>query len=187
MSSRRMHALVCRFLNLCAAGAIASAFFLMPAGSLTSFADEKPAKPAKSIVIRLINITIPPDSRLRNLSTIAKPPLLYLQLYENGALIGTSSTVVSGWETDFPAIDQNQWTIKADSKTRYAIKVMDDNWLGDDLVFEITGRKAIDLQTVLREKGSVADATDRLATVEFEVISGEALSPSKDAPTTKEK
>ncbi len=74
---------------------------LVPVGIREVFSETPTAKSAGSLTVRLVNVTIPPDSRLRNLTTINRPPLLYLQLYEDGTLIGTSSTVTYGWETDY--------------------------------------------------------------------------------------
>jgi hypothetical protein len=143
------------------------------------FAEAAPEKPSTQIVVRLVNITIPPDSPLRNPDKLSNPPNLYIELFENGLRIGTS-TVEQGWQPDFPMVEQNQWKIKNDSKTRYLIKVWDSNWFGDDLAFDISGRKASDLQGAIRERGSVSSSTDRLSTVEFEKV--ENAKSTGDAP-----
>lgn len=136
------------------------------------------APPQKPLVVRLVNITIPPDSRLRHSDNLSKPPALYIELFENGTRIGTS-TAERGWQPDYPAVAQNQWTLKADTKTRYLIKVWDSNWGPDDLAFDIAGCKAADLQGLVRERGAVSEATDRLATVEFEKVEETALPTKK--------
>lgn len=137
--------------------------------SLSLFAEAAPEKSPKQITIRLVNITIPPDSPLRISGKLADPPSLYIELFENGARIGTS-TAERGWQPDFPAVEQNQWTIKNDSKTRYMIKVWDSNWGFDDMAFDISGCKAADVQGAVRERGTASSSTDRLSTVEFEKV-----------------
>jgi hypothetical protein len=153
---------------------------LLPFAVPPVLAEAPTANAAVDVTVRLINITIPPDSRLRNLSKINRPPLLYLQLYEDGSLIGTSSTVTDGWEVDFPDVKANRWTVKRNPKTRYSIKIMDDQWFGDEIVFEVTGCKGKDLRGLVRERGPVSEATDRLATVEFEVVSDVPAKSSVD-------
>lgn len=159
--------------------ALASAtLFALP---VTSNGQAPPASAAKSFVVRLVNITIPPDSPLRKSEKINTPPCLYIELFEDGTRIGMS-TAETGWESDFPEVAKNQWTIKGSSKTRYLVKVWDSNWLGDDLAFEISGCKSADLKGVVRERGSASSSTDRLSSVEFEVV--ESTVPA-DRPAVK--
>jgi len=143
---------------------------ILVAAASNCWSQTPPAKAASVVTIRLVNVTIPPDSRLRNSSAISKPPSLYVELHENGTLIGTSTVADTSWQPDYPDRKANCWKVKTDAKSRYLIKVWDSNWGADDLAFDIAGCKGHELKGILYERGSAAEAKDRLASVEVELV-----------------
>jgi len=149
----------------------------------TCWSQAPPTKTISVVTIRLVNVTIPPDSPLRLSSAISKPPSLYVELHENGTLIGTSSVAGTSWQPDYPDTKENRWIVKTDAKSRYLIKVWDSNWGPDDLAFDIAGTKGHELKGVLYERGTASEAKDRLASVEFELV--EAGASAGQAPPAK--
>ena len=138
-------------------------------------ADDPPqaAKPATPMPVRyqLVNVTIPPDSPIRNAVSINHPPAMYIVVRVKGEQIGKCSQVRRGWDVDFESKDRNQWPIWNDSRKIYSLEVWDSETFKDHMVFSITGLSGTDFKKVITEKGSVNMPKERLATLRFEPVS----------------
>lgn len=125
---------------------------------------------------RLVNVTIPPDSPLRNSATINKPPKLYMTLKKNGTSLG-DSVAIKGWSVDFPKGKKQNWPIREGTKDRYSLELWDDQWGEDPLILSVTGLTGQSLRGDIYENGSNGMAKDRLVKFTFE-----PLEPTDDAP-----
>ena len=74
-----------------------------------------------------------------------------------------------GWETDFPDVEQNRWSIAVESDSRYSIGVWDTKNV-NEIVFRITGLSGKDFKKEIMEKGGEMDTSDRLAKLLFEKV-----------------
>ena len=120
---------------------------------------------------RLVCVRVPAESPLRNLLTINHPPKAYLILKRNGVRVGGCSSVVEGWEADFPENEAcNVWEIELGSNARYSIELWDDNWGFDDQILSIIELRGESFQNVIRENGPKGLTPDRLVTVMFEPV-----------------
>ena len=147
--------------------------------------DSTDATAPKTFIVRLVNITIPPECRIRDSKSISHPPTLFLKLYQDGAQLGSSSASEYGWESDYPDVERNRWTITDVGRKRYSIKVIDEGWVYDALTFEITALKASDLRGVVRVRGPESESDERLAYVEFEVVDAAPAADKAVEPANK--
>lgn len=129
------------------------------------------AEPLKTFRCRLVNVTIPADSPLRNYTEINHPPVLYVLVKKNGVQLANYSSQVKGWSVDFPkGKPENEWEIAEDADDRYAIELWDSNWGEDDLALTITGLKAQDFRGTICEAGPKGMSKDRLVTITFVAV-----------------
>ena len=127
----------------------------------TARADQPPAansEAASQVCYQLVNITIPPDSPIRNSETINHPPAMYIIMRIKGEQIGKCSQVREGWEVDFEQQVRNQWPIWNDSRKIYSLEVWDSETFRDHIVFSITGLSGIGFQEGHLRKGECQHA-----------------------------
>jgi hypothetical protein len=129
----------------------------------------------KTFRCRLVNVTIPADSPLRNSTEINHPPVLYVLVKKNGVQLAQYSSQHQGWSVDFPKDNpSNQWEISEGADDRYAIELWDSNWGPDDLALSITGLNEQDFRGTIYEQGPKGMSKDRLVTVAFAIVKSPA-------------
>jgi hypothetical protein len=125
---------------------------------------------------RLVNVTFPADSTLRNDASVNKPPCLYVVLKKNGAQVGECSTYDSkGWSVDFTEDEQrlvNVWPVWKGTKDRYTIEVWDlHSWTrSHHMIFNVTGLSGEDFDSKVYERAGKLIDKERLATIEFQEV-----------------
>ena len=134
--------------------------------------DDQPAKDDKKTETKkevrcwyqLLNVTIPPESALRNLKNIDKPPQMYVIVKKDGKFVG-ETTVVDGWTVDFSHTVANQFPIRSGSESRYTLEVWDDDtWSPGENIFNITQVKGEDFaEGKILQKGGKYDEEHMLA------------------------
>jgi hypothetical protein len=147
---------------------------------------EKPNSPTDKDVRRwyqLLNVTIPPESPLRNRVDIDRPPQVYVIVKKDGKPIGTTS-VVTGWAVDFPHDVANQFPIRSQSESRYTLEVWDDDtWSPGQNIFNITQIKGEEFaKETVRQEGGKYDQEESLAYTRWKEIP----TPEKYRDTTSE-
>lgn len=122
---------------------------------------------------QLVNVTIPPDSPLRNDDNTNKPPELYIVLKRNGREIDVKCTVHKGWSVDFAQVPDgsvNVWPIRQGTNDRFTVEVWDSQVWGYHQVFNVTGLSGKDFDSTIREPGGALITKDRLATIVFQKV-----------------
>jgi hypothetical protein len=143
--------------------------------------EPSPDKPAeakpKCTWFQLVNISIPNNSPHRQNAALEKPPHLYIVIEQDGDQVGDSSQVKRGWRVDFPAKPENQWPIWEGSNARYTIRLMDDQYFGDEPILEITDLSGESFREPILEIGDTKYDKDKLVQFTFRKI--EKTQPAK--------
>ena len=91
---------------------------------------------------RLVNVTIPPASPLRNDANLNHPPSLQVSVKSDGVYYGDDSTYHTGWTADFPKVASNCWAVREETKRRYTVEVWDRQITRWQLIFSVNGLSA---------------------------------------------
>ena len=150
----------------CSISLILAAATLLMGNASRSNADE-PVKP-DPVKYRLVNVTIPADSPLRNDEDVHKPPRIFLGVRKNGNYIGGWSTAVPGWSVDLPQeAGTNEWDIDEDPKATYTIEVWDSHFWHNHLIFSVTQMPSTAFREKILEMTGALITEERKATIKF--------------------
>jgi hypothetical protein len=135
----------------------------------TAKAKDAPPKKDVRFWYQLVNVTIPPDSALRLLDNIDKPPQIYVIFKKDGKQLG-ETTVHTGWTVDFPHKLDNQFPVRIRSDAVYTIELWDDDTFGDQNIVNITQIKGEEFAEPIYQKGGEFEDKKSLAYITWKKI-----------------